>query len=154
GVVFENPDVSKRLMRAQLDSDFFIDLLGLYWVLLEDSFNIGFIPSAQIDTSRVEDEVSRCNLFELLTAPQQVLGLLHHVGATATVCARDDTLHMLLSGKLRRDRDSERLEDAIGRARRRLHGTEAWPAPDPMIIDAYVTAVSSVLPFNTGFPKR
>jgi hypothetical protein len=57
-------------------------------------------------------------------------------------------------GKLLRDRDSERLDDAIVHARRRLHGAEAWPTPDSALINAYVAAISPVLPLNSGFPKR
>ena len=41
GVVFEKPDVSTRLVRAQLDSDFFMDVLGLYWVLLNIISTLG-----------------------------------------------------------------------------------------------------------------
>jgi hypothetical protein len=59
-----------------------------------------------------------------------------------------------LVGKLLRDRDSERLDDAIVHARRRLHGAEAWPTPDSALINAYVAAISPVLPLNSGFPKR
>jgi hypothetical protein len=99
GVVFEKPDVSTRLVRAQLDSDFFMDVLGLYWVLLADSFDIGFVLPASRDPTRVEGEIRERSLFDLLTTPERVLGLLYHVGANATVCARSDTLHALLGGK-------------------------------------------------------
>jgi hypothetical protein len=153
GLVFDKPDISTRLMRAQLDSDLFIDVLGLYWVLLADSFDIGFLPSTRRDASRVEAQIGRCSLFDLFTTPGEILGLLRHVGANATVCARDEAVHVLLDGKLLRDRDSERLDEAIKRARQRLHGPQPWPEPDPALIDTYVTAVSSVLPLNTGLPK-
>ncbi len=154
GLVFEKPDVSKGLIRAQLDSDFFMEVLALTWVLLGDCFDIGFLTEARKDVARIEREVSSRTLFDLLTNADGVLGLLRHVGANAAVCSRDDTLHVLLDGKMQRDRDAERLVDAIARARRRLHAGEPWPAPDHAAIESYVAAVSAVLPLNTGLPRR
>jgi hypothetical protein len=154
GLLFERPDDTKRLVRAQLDSDFFMDVLALYWVLLGDTFDVGFVIEARRDAARIEAETRRRSLFDLLTMPDGVLGLIRHTGANTTVCMRDDTLHVLLEGKMLRDRDAERLTDAIGRVRRWLSGAEPWPVRASAGIDDYVAAVSAVIPLNTGLPKR
>jgi hypothetical protein len=155
GLVFGDRELSQQLLRAQLDTDFFMDVFALYLLVLDDCFDVGFKPPKRLDEGTIATELSKQSLFSLLSTPDPATGLLSHAGSNAAVCHRKEAIRGILDGRMIADKDAERLATAVSRARGWLHG-----AAEPSHMDynealaKYIEAVTKLVPVNPRFPKQ
>ncbi len=109
---FHNEGLAQRRLDALLGSDFYLEVLATYFLIVDRYFRNGFIEPGQREREGVaEEEFSIADLF----GPAGVAGMSFHPEAYASVIQDEQPIKAVLAGRFKRDDIGVRMAAALAR---------------------------------------